>query len=298
VDFTNPGGRIEVGSLSGPSLIHVRFDGRVLGAGTLKADSIQIDGLYGAGLTLDGNTTMGPSAIFSSAFPPPFSASRLASTSPAGVLRSFGRSPLVAAPAPPPSGPVTITGDAVLGGTLELSFLDGFAPTQGSQLQVLDVGGTVSGGFANVVARGVAGAAFDQSLQNGVLTLTSLTDAEPLPVVNLKGKTTLSEASSKKGLAVSLTRGGDRSQPLLVHYDLRGTARNALDYEALPGAIEIPAGKKSTKLLIRPIADGAGEPAESIEIELLPGDGFALGLSSKLEIALADEVAKTKKKRR
>jgi hypothetical protein len=186
----------------------------------------------------------------------------------------------------------------VLGGTLELSFLDGFAPAQGSQLQVLDVGGTVSGGFANVVARGVAGAAFEQSLENGVLTLSSLTDAEPLPVVNLKGKTTLSEASSKKGLAVSVARGGDRSQALLVHYDLRGTARNALDYEALPGVIEIPAGKKSAKLLIRPIADGAGEPTESIEIELLPGDGYALGLSSKLEIALADGVAKTKKKRR
>jgi hypothetical protein len=324
IDFTVPGGRIEVGTLSGPSLIHVRSGGRVLGAGTLTADSIQIDGVYGAGLTLDGNVTMGASAVFTSAFPLPFGARSLAPPSPpaaglgailtstfpllfsapqlapplpsADALRSFGMFPRAVEPPPPPSGPVTITGDAALDGTLELSFLNGSAPAQGSLIHVLDVAGTLTGSFSKVVARGVTNAAFEQGLQDGVLTLTSLTDAEPLPVVKLKAKTKLSEKKAKSGLKVTFSRAGDVSQPLLVHYDLRGSARNALDYAALPRAIEIPARKKSAKLLVRPFRDDAGEPTETIEIELLPGDGYALGLSSKLEIALEDEVKKSKRR--
>ena len=272
IDFTTPGGRIEVGTLSGPSIIHVHPNGRVLGGGTLEADSIQIDGVYGAGLTLEGNVTMGPSAVFTSAFPLPYGARSLA-----------------------PAPPVTITGDAVIDGTLELSFLDGAAPARGDQIHVLDVGGTATGAFSTVVARGVTGADFSQELQNGVLTLTSLTDATPLPAVNLKAKTKLNEKKAASGLKVTFSRVGDVSQPLLVHYDLRGSARNALDYAALPGVIEIPARKKSTRLVILPYRDGAGEPTETIEIELAPGEGYAVGRSAQITIALEDEVGRPKR---
>jgi hypothetical protein len=85
-------------------------------------------------------------------------------------------------------------------------------------------------------------------------------------VVKLKAKTKLSEKKAKSGLTVTFSRAGDVSQPLLVHYDLRGSARNALDYAALPRAIEIPARKKSAKLLVRPFRDDAGEPTETLEI--------------------------------
>ncbi|MCC6849641.1 MAG: hypothetical protein IT294_14150 [Deltaproteobacteria bacterium] len=40
------------------------------------------------------------------------------------------------------------------------------------------------------------------------------------------------------------------------------------------------------------------EPTETIEIELLPGDGYAPGLSSKLWIALEDEVRKSPRRSR
>lgn len=324
VDFTTPGGRIEVGTLSGPSLIHVRPGGRVLGAGTLRADSIEMDGTYGAGLTLEGNVTMGPSAVFTSAFPSPYGARSLVPPSSAAgcagpaIAPSFPwRScaspqsetagfdscvpfavagvPRLAAAPPPPAPSVTITGDAVIDGTLEISFLDGSAPARGDRIHVLDVGGTVTGGFATVVARGVTNADFTQAVRNGVLTLTSLTDAASLPTVNLKGKAKLNEKQARSGLKVTFSRGGDASRPLLVHYVLRGAARNGLDYVALPGVIEIPARKKSAKLVVRPFRDGAGEPTESIVIELVPSDRYALGRSSRLTIALEDERGRSKR---
>lgn len=326
IDFTTPGGRIEVGTLSGPSIIHVRPGGRVLGPGTLRADSIEMDGTYGAGLTLEGNVTMGPSAVFTSAFPLPYGSRLLARPSSAAgcsgaafappfpwrscalpqdetscfdncVPFAVAGVPRRAAAPPPPVPAVTITGDAVIDGTLEISFLDGSAPARGDQIHVLDIGGTATGGFTTVVARGVTNADFAQAVRNGVLTLTSLTNAASLPVVNLKGKAKLNEKQARSGGKVTFSRGGDVSRPLLVHYDLRGGARNGLDYVALPGVIEIPARKKSAKLVVRPFRDGAGEPTESIVIELVPGDRYALGRSSRLTIALEDEVGRSKRLR-
>jgi hypothetical protein len=96
--------------------------------------------------------------------------------------------------------------------------------------------------------------------------------------VSLKAKPLLAERKAKKGTKVTFRRAGDASQPLLVRYAVGGTARNGFDYERLPGAIEIPAGRRSAKLVVRPFRDGAFEETETIELEVLPGDGYAAGL--------------------
>jgi hypothetical protein len=53
------------------------------------------------------------------------------------------------------------------------------------------------------------------------------------------------------------------------------------------GDLEIPAGKKSAKLVIRPFRDGVAAGPETIELELLSGAGYGLGLVSKVAIALS-----------
>jgi hypothetical protein len=68
---------------------------------------------------------------------------------------------------------------------------------------------------------------------------------------------------------------------------MRGSARNGVDYAELPGTLEIPAGKKSAKLVIRPFRDGVAEGPETIELELLPGAGYGLGLTTKVAIELS-----------
>jgi hypothetical protein len=77
-----------------------------------------------------------------------------------------------------------------------------------------------------------------------------------------------------------------------VRYAVRGTARNGIDYNLLTGVVEIPAKKKSAKLLIRPVAEGLEEGPETIELEVLPGEGYAPSLAARVAIALEDAVAK------
>jgi hypothetical protein len=261
----------------------------VVGTGTLRAASITNDGTItemGGGIILDGSYTQGPQGqVLRSTAGAGTSPQLILERSPAGALRSLGAPR--ARPSPLSSAPIVVTGDASLDGTLVLRFYGGFAPVAGQPFEPFRVEGALSGEFADVRAEGLApGASFDQTLQGGSLRLTSTSDAEPS---GGEPRAKLLLGKKSKGLKVAFQREGDASQPLLVQYAVGGTARNGFDYEALPGAIEIPAGKKSAKLVVRPFRDGAFEETETIELEVLPGDGYAPGLLSKAAIELESE---------
>jgi T5SS/PEP-CTERM-associated repeat protein len=194
---------------------------------------------------------------------------------------------LAAAAPPPPYQPLVVTGDATLAGKAVLQFGNGVAPQQGDPLALLEVQGDVTGAFDEIEVKGLApGADFASQIVNGAIVLTSLTNAEPLPHVNLSAKPLLLE--SKKAAKVKLTRTGDTSVPLTVAYTVGGTAESGADYVALPGAIEFPARRKSVTLLVQPIADGVAEGVETIEIALAPDESFAPGLASTLTLELRD----------
>ncbi|MFO1451864.1 MAG: DUF1800 family protein [Opitutaceae bacterium] len=50
----------------------------------------------------------------------------------------------------------------------------------------------------------------------------------------------------------TLTRDGPTSAPLTVTYDIQGTAKNGLDYVALPGSVTFPAGASSVTVTVNP----------------------------------------------
>jgi hypothetical protein len=110
-------------------------------------------------------------------------------------------------------------------------------------------------------------------------------DPEGRPFVSVRAKSKLAE-TRKRGSKVTFTRTGDTDYPLFVGYSVGGTAENGVDFAPLVGSLEIPAGKRSAKLVIRPIADGAVEGPETIELELLPDYGYARGPAARATIEL------------
>ncbi|MCL4178372.1 MAG: hypothetical protein KJ072_11610 [Verrucomicrobia bacterium] len=65
-----------------------------------------------------------------------------------------------------------------------------------------------------------------------------------------------------------LRRSGALDQPLTVFFEVRGTARNGVDYVALPQSITIPAGTRWTRLIISPLPDDLVEDPETVVVEL------------------------------
>jgi T5SS/PEP-CTERM-associated repeat protein len=277
---------IVVGTVSTPGTLTIARGGELAGFGQLNTvftlhGTIENDGVIQGPMALEGSYTQGSTGeldeLIGSVVLPP------AAPLTAGVGGTGGAR---AAKAPPlAQGPVVIDGDADLGNTtLVLQFVNGFAPRQGDVLPVVEVSGQMTGTFANVEVRGLApGAMFDVGTMPGMAI--ALTDAVALPVVTLKAPKRVVEGK-KSGAKVKFTRTGDRSLPLSVHYRVAGSAEEGFDYVSLPGVLEIPAKKKSAKLVIQPLADGFVEPTETIEIELLPGDDYAPSTVSKVTIEL------------
>jgi hypothetical protein len=256
------GGRVE---LEAPARLVNR--GRIRGALTVAGDYAQE-----AGGSVEGNVLEVPA---------PAATQQLRSAS------SLLLAPLAAAPPPPPFEPIVVTGNATLAGRAVLQFGNGAAPQQGDAFELLQVEGDVTGAFDEVDVAGLApGAGFASEIVNGRLVLTSLSDAKPLPWVNLAGKPVLLEG--KKAAKLKLTRSGDVSAPLTVAYTVGGTAESGVDYVALPGTVEFAARRKSVTLLVQPIADGVAEGSETIELTLAPDESFAPGLASALTIELRD----------
>jgi hypothetical protein len=281
--------------------LEIARGGKVSGLGRVDGVGVSFvsnDGVIGCGVEIDANYLQGEEGTLEcpqAVLPPLALLNPLSASAFARAVRA--RPP---PPPPPPAGPFVVTGDATLAGNLVLRFLNGFAPSAGNGFPVLEVGGTLTGDFSEVVVQGLVPGSFgfDPAVQNGLLTLTSTTDAVALPAVQLTGKSKLKE--KKKGLKLSLSREGDTSAPLLVSYRVGGTATNGVDYELLPGTFEIPARKKSGKLVVKPRRDGTVEAPETIEIELLPGEGYSVGLFSKLTVQLtsADRLKPAKEQKR
>ncbi|NER37296.1 MAG: S8 family serine peptidase [Oscillatoria sp. SIO1A7] len=70
--------------------------------------------------------------------------------------------------------------------------------------------------------------------------------------------------------------GGNHNAPLTVNYRINGSAANGLDYQNLPGTIEIPAGESSVTIPIIPIYDLDGEGAEELTLTLEQDDSYQL----------------------
>jgi len=63
-------------------------------------------------------------------------------------------------------------------------------------------------------------------------------------------------------------RHGPTNDALVVHYHVRGTASNGVDYAGLPGFVTIPAGRRAAEIIIVPVEDNLPERLETIVLEL------------------------------
>lgn len=107
---------------------------------------------------------------------------------------------------------------------------------------------------------------------SGVVTLTVI-DPAVHPVVkvwNIPGATR--EGSSVPAQFV-ISRQAAAGVPLIVHFDIQGTATEGLDYPALPRSVTIPAGAAEVKIPIYARPDFLAEPTEVIDLTLRPPPG-------------------------
>ncbi len=88
--------------------------------------------------------------------------------------------------------------------------------------------------------------------------------------------------------------GGGTNTPLRVLYEMHGTASEGVDYLDLPNIVEIPAGQRSTRVVIVPIDDELPEKLESVVICLRPSplasilETYLVGAPGQAAAVIAD----------
>ena len=108
----------------------------------------------------------------------------------------------------------------------------------------------------------------------GSLCSAAVQIADNEPIVSVKASLaqaaeTLPGQKSKPGAFTVTRAGGDINQPLLVKYNLSGSAAtDGSDYEALTGEVTIPAGAKSASIPVTVIDDDEGEGCETVVLTL------------------------------
>jgi len=76
--------------------------------------------------------------------------------------------------------------------------------------------------------------------------------------------------------------------PITVPYTISGSAVAGMDFVPLAGTASFPAGARSVKISVNPVAELETEPAEYVTLALSSGTGFVLGSPHEASVSIDD----------
>jgi kumamolisin len=116
----------------------------------------------------------------------------------------------------------------------------------------------------------------------GTLTLT----VAVLPVVTLAANVKQVTVGTGRTGQVRLSIPTALTRDLVVHYSIKNSASNGVDYAHLPGAAVIAAGRTGKVIKIVPKGGLGGFPRRIVKIRLAAGDGYIVGTTGFAEVTI------------
>ncbi|AFZ52752.1 FG-GAP-like repeat-containing protein [Cyanobacterium aponinum] len=111
-----------------------------------------------------------------------------------------------------------------------------------------------------------------------------------IPSVTILLENDTNEGSELAGVFKLLLNNPAPRGGLIVNYQVAGTATPNVDYNTLPGAIEIPEGETSVFLNVPVIDDTVKENAETVIVTLQAGDGYTINnATSNVTLTISDD---------
>ena len=139
---------------------------------------------------------------------------------------------------------------------------------------------------ATITLTGATGATLGANL-----VATATIEETPVALVTVVGGGTIFETGGPIDLLVSLSSAAPTA--VEVFFGIGGTATNGVDYTITISPLTIPQGDTFGVITIDPIADGATEGPETIEIDLTAVNGAALGAQTSATITLDESIVPT-----
>ena len=114
-------------------------------------------------------------------------------------------------------------------------------------------------------------------------------EAPVIPVVNIVATDAFArEGNPPNTAAFRIRRSGETNAPLTVHFAILGTAENGVDYTRIESSVTIPAGRRTTRVLITPLDDRRVERIETVILRLQHAAVYNVGRWSCAGVIIVD----------
>ena len=123
----------------------------------------------------------------------------------------------------------------------------------------------------------------------GTATDIVVVTVQPANQVTVTASTAQATEAGPTNGVFTVTRTGDTSVPLTVHYTVAGTALAATDYTSLPGTVTIGVGSSAATVVVTPIDDPASESNESVILSLSANTEYSLGTPSAATVTIVSD---------
>ncbi len=110
----------------------------------------------------------------------------------------------------------------------------------------------------------------DAAAASAAVTLADNDSGAGLPQVSLSATDPTAAETGADGGTFTVSLSGAAATDLTVRYTFSGTARNSVDYAALPGAVTVPAGELTATITLLPVDDALLESTETVILTLEP----------------------------
>ena len=115
----------------------------------------------------------------------------------------------------------------------------------------------------------------------------TITDTQTPIVSIVASDAAAAEAGSDPGIFL-ITRTGPTTGALVVQLGLTGSALQGVDYATIPAQVTIPTGSDFTTVVVTPIDDGIGEPAQTVRLYLRANSNYAIGEAGDATVTITD----------
>jgi hypothetical protein len=110
------------------------------------------------------------------------------------------------------------------------------------------------------------------------------------PTVTVAATTANASESYVNG-SFTISRSGETTGPLTVHFTISGTATPGADYQLLPASVTIPAGAASAVISVSPVDDAVVESTETVALSLTSAANYQMGSPASASVNIADNDA-------
>ena len=117
-------------------------------------------------------------------------------------------------------------------------------------------------------------------------TALTLTVAAVPPTLNVMATVPRVTAGSGDDGAFTVSRTGDASRKLVMHYAIGGSARNGTDYKTLSGKVKFKPNQVSATVLITPVGGGSSESVKTVKLVLTPSAKYTVGTMNKAKVKI------------